>query len=375
MTITNDNNNYFNNNNSLLQSSHKQHLMLLYDDETERSSAEIECINYALNQSQYYCVYATVDANDKDFVSKKLVPNITNYDRHAKEGNFLLINFKPFYESAANGDLTPFKQLKAQVEATLSDRMVLGKSGKALLVADAACHLSNKKQFDKCITLERWWQDTYDEWVTKKNLDITIICAHPSSILKQQSMLEQKNSICYVHSLMLDLSDFIKSTRNIGYHRQQSSEVAPPSSVTASAKRNTKRLRILVLEPDVDTNAMYARYFRSLPVELVDIRNKKRPSGKAMIYDNSILEQDYDMIIIDTHLKNEDGKAISFNIAKEILKEKPHQQIIFTTTSDIDKISFELDSLSLITNNKYPILQKPFAFSELLALMKPARLK
>src|SRR5579884_1759526 len=228
MNITNENSNKFNNNNNnnnnnpLLQSSQKQHLMLLYDDEIERSSAELECINHALNQGQYYCVYATVDANDKEeFISKKLVPNITNYDRHVKEGDFLLINFKPFYDSAANGDLTPFKQLKTQVEETLSERIASGKSGKALLVADAACHLSNKKQFDKCITLERWWQDTYEEWVTKKNLDITIICAHPSSILKQQSMLAQKNSISYVHSLMLDLNDFINSTRNREYQKQK----------------------------------------------------------------------------------------------------------------------------------------------------------
>lgn len=55
--------------NDLLRSSDGQHLMLLYEDEVERSSAEINCINQALSSGQY-CIYATVDANEKDFASK-----------------------------------------------------------------------------------------------------------------------------------------------------------------------------------------------------------------------------------------------------------------------------------------------------------------
>jgi hypothetical protein len=49
--------------------------MLLYDDKAELISAEIDSINYALSSGKY-CVYATVDANDGNFVSKKIAPQI-----------------------------------------------------------------------------------------------------------------------------------------------------------------------------------------------------------------------------------------------------------------------------------------------------------
>lgn len=142
---------------SLLRHSHNQHLVLLYDDEIERSSAEIDCINHALNKDGYCCLYATIDANEMDFVSKKVAPRIMNYDVHVKDGNLDVINFKPFYNAAAIGDFTPFRQLKARIEETLRNRIELGKGGKALLVADAACHLSRNKQLTECVTLEKWW--------------------------------------------------------------------------------------------------------------------------------------------------------------------------------------------------------------------------
>ena len=349
------------NNNHLLQSSHKQHLMLLYDDEAERSLAEIDCIDYALNEGQYYCIYATVDANDEDFVSEKIIPKIKDYSRHIQEGNFVIINFKPFYDSAANGDLTPFKQLKAQVEATLRNRIALGKNGRALLVADAACNLARNKQFNECVTLEEWWQETYEEWMAKK-YDITIICAHPASVLKQQSMLEQKNNIAYVHSLMLDLNDF-KGIKN----REAYDYLLKPQL----AAERTKCLRILVLEPDADTRLVYRRYLRSLPIELVTLDDGIEWLEKTiMVGNNNNRQQDYDLIIIDAQVKDNGGGGI--HIAKEILKKKPYQQIIFTTTSDIHEIGSELESHLLETDNKYSILQKPFRFSQLLALIRPA---
>jgi hypothetical protein len=182
----------------LLKETDKQHLMLLYDQENERSSAEIGCINRAL-ATGHYCVYATVDANESDFETK-LASRIKDYDRRIQQGDLQIVNFKPFYESAANGELAPFRQLKAQVESILSERTAAGKSSKALLVADAACNMSRHRQFDQCVTLEGWWQDTYNEWMAKK-LDITIICAHPSSVLKQEFAQKERDRISHVHSL------------------------------------------------------------------------------------------------------------------------------------------------------------------------------
>lgn len=56
--------------------SDSQHLMLLYDDEQDRNSAEIECLNRALEAGQF-CVYATVDAHEIGFTDR-LAAKITN---------------------------------------------------------------------------------------------------------------------------------------------------------------------------------------------------------------------------------------------------------------------------------------------------------
>lgn len=328
----------------LLHSSDKQHLMLLYDEENERSSAEIDCINRALAAGQY-CVYATVDANDKEFESK-LTSRITDYDKHIEQGNLRIVNFKPFYYSAANGELTPFRQLKAQVEATLSNRIAAGKSGKALLVADAACNLSRHKQFDECITLEGWWQDTYIDWMEMK-LDVTIICAHPSSVLKQESLNVEQSRISHEHSLTLDLNDFIGKT--------------------GASVPGTQRIRILVVEPDPDIRVVYSRYLQSLPVDVHSVTGGWECLEKVLTPGN---HEGYDMIIIDTHIKDANG----LHIARKILEEKPLQNIAFTTTWDLDTFRSDLEGYSFDAE-KYPILRKPFMFSQLLAIIKPAKFK
>lgn len=329
----------------LLRSSERQHLMLLYDDEGDRSAAEIESINNALSAG-WYCVYATVDANDKDFASK-LSMRISDYDRHAEEGNLLVLNFMPFYDSAADGDLTLFKQMKAEVEETLKARTALGKEGKALLVADAACHLAKHKQFDECVTLEGWWQETYNDWLAK-NLDITIICAHPSSVLNQRPHVGEKGRISQSHSLTLDLNDFMQKSQSRKVNEVQS-------------------IRILVVEPESDIRLLYRRYLHSMPVDLVTVAGGRECLEQAVTPHKRSL---YDVIIIDTHIKDSSG----FHIAKKILEENPDQQIIFTTTWDPETIGSDLKAHSL-ESSKYPVLHKPFMFSSLLGFVRPAKFR
>ena len=50
---------------------------------------EHDSINYALTEGKY-CVYATVDANDGDYISKKIAPRIQGYQKHLKEGDLSL---------------------------------------------------------------------------------------------------------------------------------------------------------------------------------------------------------------------------------------------------------------------------------------------
>jgi CheY-like chemotaxis protein len=316
--------------------------MLLYDDEDERSAAEIGCINRALHAGQY-CVYATVDAGDRDFLAG-LAPRIAGCDRHIREGNLVIVDFKPFYDSAAKHDLTLFKQLKAKIEGALKDRIASGKNEKALIIADAACNLARHKQFDECISLEGWWQEMYNDWMAK-DLGVSIICTHPSSVLKQQSHIGEQKRISHSHSLKLDLNDFIGKD---------------------TAKRTKpQNIRILIAESEADIRTIYRDYLKSLPVELVLTNGTGECLEHVLMSDR---RDSYDLIIVDTHVKDAGG----FDVAKKILKVNPDQQIIFTTTSDPDTIRSGLKAHSLDTD-KYPVLQKPFLFSQLLVLIKPPK--
>ena len=322
--------------------------MLLYNDEADRSSAEIACINKALAEGQY-CVYATFDANEKDFVAM-LARRIRNYDSQTREGHLKVINFKPFYDSAAKGDLAPFKKLRTEIEQSLKNRAKSGMKEKTLIVADAACNMSRNKQFEECVTLERWWQDTYNEWKSS-NLDITIICAHPSSVLRQKSFELEEARISNVHSLTLDLAQFILTAKD-----------------NQKTRSNLLPLRILIVEPEPDIRAVYRGYFKSLPVELVMIENGLDCLEKTIMSGPN--RQEYDLIIMDTHIKD----TSALRIAKKILEERPDQQIVFTSTWNISTFESELESHSLDPAN-YKVVQKPFQFSHLLQHIRPGKFR
>lgn len=328
----------------LLQASDRQHLMLLYRDEGIRKATEIDCINEALQRGQL-CVFASVDVEDRNFMSTFSV-SIHDYDRHVKDGNLLVVDFMPFYSSAAKADLTLFKNLKEQIELTIKERAASGKADKTLVVADAACNLTKNRQFAECVSLESWWQETYFEWA-KNNLDITIICAHPSTIL-EQDYLAQESNISHVHSLTIDLEEFSKPlTRN------ETSVYRPPEA---------RPLRILVAEPEPDIQTLYKRHFQTLPVDTVLVENGKECLEQALILGG------FDVVIIDTHLNDLGG----IETARKILEEKPTQNIVLTTTQDPDSIQAHLKSESLDANAAH-VLVKPFRFSQLLSVLKPAQ--
>ncbi|AFU59108.1 hypothetical protein Ngar_c21780 [Candidatus Nitrososphaera gargensis Ga9.2] len=270
-------------NNNLLHASDRQHLMLLYDNESERHAAEIACINEALKLGEY-CMYASVDLHDRNFASK-LASKIHDYDRHIKEGNLWLVDFMPFYESALNADLMLFNELKKQIEAKLKGRIASRKSSKVLIVADAACNLTKHMQFDECIALESWWQETYIEWA-RRNLDITIICAHPSLVLEQD--YHSKNHISQSHSLTIDLQQFSKpiiiGNRTRGVYKPKASSI-----------------RILVAEPEPDMQTVYKEYLGSLPIDAVIARNGRECLERILTPGS---KERFDMIIIDSHLKD-----------------------------------------------------------------------
>jgi two-component system, OmpR family, response regulator len=72
---------------------------------------------------------------------------------------------------------------------------------------------------------------------------------------------------------------------------------------------------------------------------------------------------DYDLIIIDTHLRDISG----FEVAKKIRDKLPHKRIILTTTYSLENISGIIDSIDV---KREDVILKPFNFSELISVIE-----
>ena len=94
--------------------------MLLYENNTERDIATIDYINQGLTENQL-CVYASVNAYDRSKLSK-VSSKINDYKENINKRNLLIINLKPFYDCALRGDLTPFEELRTQIQQELERR-------------------------------------------------------------------------------------------------------------------------------------------------------------------------------------------------------------------------------------------------------------
>jgi hypothetical protein len=127
---------------------------------------------------------------------------IRGYKKNINNGNLLVLKLRTFYERALSGDLEAFKDFKALLEEIVRERTVSGKSDEVLVVADCADNLSRNKMFDESLFVERWWQNTHLEWV-EKNLKVTIVCPHPSSVLEDELFAQHKREISTQHSITL----------------------------------------------------------------------------------------------------------------------------------------------------------------------------
>ena len=73
--------------------------------------------------------------------------------------------------------------------------------------------------------------------------------------------------------------------------------------------------------------------------------------------------KDYDLIIIDTHLRDISG----FEVARKIRNRLPHKRIILTTTYSLENISDIIDSIGV---KREDVILKPFNFSELISVIE-----
>ncbi|MGB6533929.1 MAG: hypothetical protein WBF33_38090, partial [Candidatus Nitrosopolaris sp.] len=182
------------------------HAMLLYNDYSERELASINYINQGLREKQL-CIYASVDAYNTSHLSK-ISRQIKDYGENIIKRNLIILNLKPFYDSALAGDLTPFDEFYVQLQQELK----LNRNNGVLVVADCADNLFRDKHFDQCNIVEKWWQDVYIKWLQQQektrgqdqNHVINVICPHSGSLLTRHPFDQHKHQLSHNHSIIID---------------------------------------------------------------------------------------------------------------------------------------------------------------------------
>jgi DNA-binding response OmpR family regulator len=136
-----------------------------------------------------------------------------------------------------------------------------------------------------------------------------------------------------------------------------------PSPENKNKKKKPKR--ILIVEPEPDIQYLYSLFikyndFGKSDIEIVNNGNKCLEVIFSTKDDNT---NDYDIIIIDTHLRDISG----FEVAKKIRDKLPNKRIILTTTIPLKNINDIMDSIGIKSKD---VVLKPFIFSELLSVIK-----
>ena len=319
--------------------------MLLYSSDDERNNAAINYVNNGL-KSGHHCIYASINAYDSESSSSisNLSSKIDNYKENIESGELQIVNFKPYYESALHGDLSPFKKLKAKLEKTQCQRISEGKKDAILAFADAACFLANNKHFEECKVLEEWWHNTTTEWAYN-NQNITVVCPHPGLVLNNPLLSDTKRHLNGMHTITIDLNQ----------------------STSENQKKKKKSKRILIAEPEPDIQYLYSLFAKQFGFSISDV-NIVESGNKCLEVihsstENNDYDDDYDIFIVDTHLHDISG----FEVARKIRDRLPHKRIILTTTHPLDNISNMIDSIGIKSQD---VILKPFIFSDLFSILK-----
>jgi CheY-like chemotaxis protein len=316
-----------------------KHVMLMCTKEKDRARAASYWINRGLKDG-HICVYASIHNLDKShqLSIEKLCDRINNCKENILSNNLQIINFRRHYESALNGNLLPFEELKKNLEETIKDLRIKGKAGNVIVFADAACSMCEIKSFDKSEILEKWWQDVHDEWLSK-NYHITVICPHQEFDLRSKP--DSKFRITGSHDMLVDLDKY------------DLNELVVPH-----AKED--HLDILIVESDPDLMTLYIEFFAKRNIHAI-VTSKSKECLSA------IKQKDYDIIILDTHLP---GSLKATDLAREIYHIRPAQRIVLTTTNPLYKTSTGIKSFRVTSEN---VLVKPFRLSNLMDVIKNKR--
>lgn len=315
-----------------------KHIMLMYAKEEDRVQAASYWINRALDDG-HVCIYASVHVLDQShqLSIEKLSDKIKNCKDNIRNKHLQIINFMPYYESALNGNLLPFKELKNSLEEMINDLRVEGKKDKVTVFADAACSMCEIKSFERSEILENWWQDVHDEW-HNNNYHITVICPHPQ--LELMHNLDSKFRIMGSHDMLVDLDKYDLHELVDQYEKDQ--------------------LSILIVESDPDLMTLYVEFFtkRNIHAEVTS------QSNECLL---AIKQKDYDIVILDTHLT---GNLKASDLAKEIYHIRPAQRIVLTTTNPVYRTATGIKSFRVTSED---VLIKTFHLSSLMDVIETRR--
>jgi DNA-binding response OmpR family regulator len=133
-------------------------------------------------------------------------------------------------------------------------------------------------------------------------------------------------------------------------------------------KKEKKPKRILIAEPNSDIQFLYSLFTKQYGFSISDVKvvqngNKCLETIHSSREDNKNNNNDYDIFIVDTHLRDISG----FEVARKIRDRLPHKRIILTTTYSLDNISSMIDSIGIKSQD---VLFKPFSYSDLVSILK-----
>jgi hypothetical protein len=202
--------------------------LVLYskDHVNDASKVLIDYVNEGLRRG-HLVVYIPFKTRD-DYNNK------ANYEDHNNNNNnhgtLLTLGAETFYQSALEGNLEPFEELRVLLEEANEERMdptsnnnntttafseisslrnsdedaVADASGITIIGAIAG-KLAQDRKFEESIELEKWCQKTHSDLV-KKGLKVNIICLHPSPRFSSEDQFTHRHTqtISMLHDTIIE---------------------------------------------------------------------------------------------------------------------------------------------------------------------------
>jgi DNA-binding response OmpR family regulator len=142
------------------------------------------------------------------------------------------------------------------------------------------------------------------------------------------------------------------------------------STAENQKKKEKNPQRILIAEPNSDIQFLYSLFTKEYDFPMSDMKVVQNGNKCLEIIHSSREDNknnnnnnDYDIFIVDTHLRDISG----FEVARKIRNRLPHKRIILTTTYSLDNISSMIDSIGIKSQD---VIVKPFLFSDLVSILK-----